>query len=545
MSAAGAAAAGAAGVLCLAVRERARSRAVQLREAEARLEAVRRGPPGDLPDAKLYSARLAKLGEPFHPSSSQTYLVPEGEQTDAWKRTNLDYGPKIDVLNRGKSKLVIVLVGKPGRAKTYVAHKLTRYLCWVRYAARVFTYSAIREELYGRYQAPEFFASTNAGGMAKRDAVCRRALQLCTKYLESGGEVGVLDGTNTSRKRRDFIRRTLNAGCPSSNVELLWVECICEDPELIAASLRQRVDAPEYAANARFSSEAERMADFAKRCAQYDGYESLQKGEGQRIAVYDFGRRVTLGDIAGYLPTRIVSFLLNLNAMPKRVFLTRHGESQNNVKELIGGDPGLSPHGQQYAAKLAAFIKAHDAAHVGGPGKMQVWSSTMRRTLETSSCLAASMSPPREVIKWRCLQEIDVGICDGLTYKQVEQRWPEEFAARAKDKLRYRYPRGESYLDIIDRLEPVIFELERQRDPVVVVAHQAVLRCLYSYFGNLEPHSVPFLKIPLHEVIEIIPRAYGCSEQRHALMPVDKRSEVSQGGVAPVAGSPPSPAKGR
>ena len=54
----------------------------------------------------------------------------------------------------------------------------------------------------------------------------------------------------------------------------------------------------------------------------------------------------------------------------------------------------------------------------------------------------------------------------------VEERWPEEFAARSKDKLRYRYPRGESYLDIIDRLEPVIFELERQRDPVVVVAHQ-------------------------------------------------------------------------
>lgn len=24
-----------------------------------------------------------------------------------------------------------------------------------------------------------------------------------------------------------------------------------------------------------------------------------------------------------------------------------------------------------------------------------------------------------EVIKWRCLDEIDAGICDGLTYQQV------------------------------------------------------------------------------------------------------------------------------
>ena len=71
-----------------------------------------------------------------------------------------------------------------------------------------------------------------------------------------------------------------------------------------------------------------------------------------------------------------------------------------------------------------------------------------------------------------------------------------------------------------------------------------MLRCLYSYFGNLEPHCVPFLKIPLHEVIEIIPRAYGCSEQRHALMSVDKKSEVSQGGTAPVAGAAPSSVRG-
>ena len=261
--------------LCLAARERARYRGKQLRAAVARHESVLRECSSSLPDAKLYSARLHKLGEPFHASSSQTYLVPKEEQSDAWKRTNLDYGPKVDVLNRGKSKLVIVLVGKPGRAKTYVAHKLTRYLCWLRYAARVWTYSAIREELYGQYQAPAFFSSANAAGVAKRDAVCRRALQHCCAYLESGGEVGVLDGTNTSRARRDLIRATLNAGSPDSNVELLWVECICDDAELVAANLRQRVDAPEYAANARFSSEAERMADFAQRCAQYDGYECV------------------------------------------------------------------------------------------------------------------------------------------------------------------------------------------------------------------------------------------------------------------------------
>lgn len=39
----------------------------------------------------------------------------------------------------------------------------------------------------------------------------------------------------------------------------------------------------------------------------------------------------------------------------------------------------------------------------------------------------------------------------------------------------------QSYEDLVSRLEPVIMELERQEN-VLVVAHQAVLRCLLAYF---------------------------------------------------------------
>lgn len=55
---------------------------------------------------------------------------------------------------------------------------------------------------------------------------------------------------------------------------------------------------------------------------------------------------------------------------------------------------------------------------------------------------------------------------------QVKSSFPQEYAAREQDKLRYRYPRGESYLDIIARLEPVIFEMERQKAPILIIAHQ-------------------------------------------------------------------------
>ena len=37
-------------------------------------------------------------------------------------------------------------------------------------------------------------------------------------------------------------------------------------------------------------------------------------------------------------------------------------------------------------------------------------------------------------------------------------------------------------MDVIQRLEPVIIEIERERECVCVVAHQAILRALYGYF---------------------------------------------------------------
>ena len=45
-----------------------------------------------------------------------------------------------------------------------------------------------------------------------------------------------------------------------------------------------------------------------------------------------------------------------------------------------------------------------------------------------------------------------------------------------------RYPSGESYMDVIQRLEPVVIEIERERECVCVVAHQAILRAIYGYF---------------------------------------------------------------
>jgi len=108
------------------------------------------------------------------------------------------------------------------------------------------------------------------------------------------------------------------------------------------------------------------------------------------------------------------------------------------------------------------------------------------------------------------------GVCDGMTYEEIEQAYPDDFANRDEDKFNYRYRGGESYRDVVVRLEPVIMELERQEN-VLVIGHQAILRCLYAYFHHLPQEDLPYIKIPLHTVIKLTPKAYGCDEERYML----------------------------
>lgn len=35
------------------------------------------------------------------------------------------------------------------------------------------------------------------------------------------------------------------------------------------------------------------------------------------------------------------------------------------------------------------------------------------------------------------------GVCEELTYEEIQENLPEEFALRDQDKYRYRYPKGE------------------------------------------------------------------------------------------------------
>lgn len=423
-------------------------------------------------------------------------------------------------------KLVIVMVGLPARGKTHMARCLERYLNWLGFTARVFNVGEYRRKFLGATQPAAFFDPSNPEGARARWELALECLRDMTNWLEEGGLVGIYDATNSTRDRREVVRTRLEA----DGVRVLFLESICDDAAIVEKNiLETKARSPDY----RFVDAEAAVADFKKRIANYCvGNETvLDEEQCSYIKIINVGSKIILNGITGYVQGKIVSYLANAHIMPRAIYLSRHGESEWNVTGQLGGDPNLTPRGRRYAHALNAFImaetKKYAAAQPRGADEASdddeddsrsveaalplVWTSQLRRTRQTVAHI------PTINMCWRALNEIDAGVCEGLTYASVAETMPDVAAARKADKLRYRYPGGESYVDVLTRLEPVILELERQRGPVLIVAHNAVIRGIYAYLMNKSQSGCPSIDIPLHTVFKLTTRAYGAEEERFPL----------------------------
>lgn len=91
------------------------------------------------------------------------------------------------------------------------------------------------------------------------------------------------------------------------------------------------------------------------------------------------------------------------------------------------------------------------------------------------------------------------------------------------------------------RLEPIILELEREQDDLLIIAHESVLRVLYGYLMACNATDIPRLSFPRNEIIEIIPASYnnaatriqipGLPESTIASSPEDLKIPVPPSGV--------------
>ncbi|KAF7122089.1 hypothetical protein CNMCM5793_000044 [Aspergillus hiratsukae] len=402
------------------------------------------------------------------------------------------------------TRICVVMVGLPARGKSLIAGKAMRYLAWVGIPAKVFNVGSYRRQGTPQPTAT-FFDPHNTEGERMRRAAAEAALSDMLNWFKAGnGLVAILDATNSTKSRRRWIYET----CRDANIETMFVESICDDEDLIMNNILEvKTTSPDYKG---LDPEVAAM-DFRNRIRNYEKvYETIDDHEKQftYVKLINVGSTVIINQIKDYLSSRLVYYIQNLHIKPRSIWLSRHGESEYNVTGKIGGDSNISPRGEAYALALPGLLRK---SGVPLNSKAVIWTSTLKRTIQTARHLAAETG--YEKLEWKALDELDAGVCDGLTYEEIAEKYPDDFAARDEDKYNYRYRGGESYRDVVIRLEPIIMELERSEN-VIIVTHQAVLRCIYAYFLNIPQEQSPWMEVPLHTLIKLTPRAYGTEEQR-------------------------------
>lgn len=384
------------------------------------------------------------------------------------------------------------------------AYAVVRYLTWLSIKAKTFNVGT-----YRRADTPQptadFFDIKNTIGERMRHAAAEAAVKDMIKWFQKEkGVVAILDATNSTKKRRDWVRQR----CEQHNIHTLYVESKCDDEDIIMSNILEvKTTSPDY-----LGQDPETAAqDFRNRIRNYEKvYETIDEDEKELtfVKLIDVGQHVIINQIQDYLQSRVVYYLMNLHIRPRSIWLSRHGESEYNLEGKIGGDANISARGELYAQTLPELV----ASSVGDDRRLTIWTSTLKRTIQTARFLASS-DKGYQKLEWKALDEIDSGVCDGLTYQEIADQYPEDFKARDDDKYNYRYRGGESYRDVVIRLEPIIMELERSEN-IMIVTHQAVLRCIYAYYMNVPQEQSPWMNVPLHTVIKLTPRAYGTEEQR-------------------------------
>eukprot|EP00035_Acanthoeca_spectabilis_P035344 m.33954 g.33954 ORF g.33954 m.33954 type:complete len:492 (+) comp7266_c0_seq2:179-1654(+) len=404
-------------------------------------------------------------------------------------------------------KLVVGMVGLPARGKSYLARKLAYYLNWMEMNTQIFNHGDYRRKRLGGRQPAEFFRPDNEEGMKLRLDMAKEALTDLLGFLAGGGRVGILDATNSSRHRRGMVQDE----CAKHGVQVFWVESVCTKQDCIDDTITQiKAKLPEYS-DMRIDQIRE---DFIQRIAFYESAYTPLDADGPEkdvsfMRIIDIGENIQLHKVVGALQHRIIRFLMSIHPRKRSIYLTRHGESIYNKSKRLGGDSGLSTAGIRYSVALKAFMQRENVPN------LKVWTSSLQRTIQTAALF-------EDVTSFKALDELNAGQFEGSTYEEIKEKYPQVNESRSLNKYYYRYPRGESYGDVVERLEPLLVELEREEN-LLVVSHQAVCRCLLSYFNTIPhdrlPKELPYLEVPLHTVLKVTPTNQGCTIEKFVLGP--------------------------
>jgi 2,3-bisphosphoglycerate-dependent phosphoglycerate mutase/probable phosphoglycerate mutase len=167
-----------------------------------------------------------------------------------------------------------------------------------------------------------------------------------------------------------------------------------------------------------------------------------------------------------------------MSTHPRSVWLVRHGQTDWNAQRryLSITDRPLTAFGEQQAGALAHFFKARKVD--------AMVHSALARTEATAKAIAGARAIPLHGdARWR---EASHGLWEGLTYREVMQRFPADARRRFADPIHHAPAQGESLMQMAQRVREAWQALGAQfaGQRVVVVAHAGAIQALLCTLMN-------------------------------------------------------------
>jgi len=155
-----------------------------------------------------------------------------------------------------------------------------------------------------------------------------------------------------------------------------------------------------------------------------------------------------------------------------RLLLARHGLTEFNEDRRFMGysDIELSAAGRRQAEKLRDYL-ADEKINA-------VYSSDLKRTTEMAEIILAG----RELDINTCpeLRECDYGTCEGLTFGEINSRYPKVAEMCIDFTLDLAFPDGECFTDFFERTSRFIERLKEhgRSETVLISSHNGPIKIL-------------------------------------------------------------------
>ncbi|KAG5927420.1 hypothetical protein E4U53_002866 [Claviceps sorghi] len=410
-------------------------------------------------------------------------------------------------------RIAIVMVGPPARGKTHICVSLARYLQWLGVKTRIFHLGDYRRATIGpEGQVPEdyFFPNASPSSVVLRQKILKKCREDIYAWLNhENGQVAIYDAVNPSA----FGRRALAKEMAKHDVQTLFIESFVNDERILRENARNvKISSPDFAG--MDPDEAAKL--YLKRIEmRIPVFETMDEAELNYIKMINAGAKFFYNNVSfNYLSHRIVFYLTNLHIKSRTTFFVRAGTTEE--EDSYKADAPLSELGKTYAEKMSeALLKHRQQEHAEQVEKSEgqlvplrpltVWTSTRMRTVQTADYLREKGYKVRQRSQ---MSQINPGLFENIPESMLSKMYPEEAEKHELDPYHHRWPRAESYHDLAVRLEPIILELEREQNDLLIIAHESVLRVLYAYLMHCSTREIPTLKFPRDEIIEIIPAAY-------------------------------------